>query len=211
MQNRTQAETAHHELKHRILIWELAPGLRLKEEEWAKKLQVSRAAIRECLTRLLGEGLVSAGARGGFFVAETTLEDMRQLKQLREILETAAFSLACQFATDAQIQEIEATCDDHARMVLRGYVIGALEVDRHFHQLLMAASGNPRLERAYNNSNIPVFHMKIGRANLSQADLVETEKQHRAIAAALRERDSAKGIKLLKAHFNRGEIKTLGN
>src|SRR5512141_573825 len=87
---RTQAELAYKELSHRILIFEIAPNERIVEQAWATKLQVNRAAIRESLTRLLGEGLVYQGERGGFFVSEMTDEELHQIREVREILETGA-------------------------------------------------------------------------------------------------------------------------
>src|ERR1051325_1713259 len=121
MNEPTQTETAFKELRHRILILDLAPNERLKEEVWAAKLGVSRAAIRESLTRLLGEGLVYPGKRGGYFVTEMNQQDVREVRELRDILETAAFELACARATPRQVKEIVATCDDFAHMVGKSF------------------------------------------------------------------------------------------
>jgi len=201
----TQTESAYSELRRRILILELAPNERLKEEAWSEKLSVSRAAIRESLTRLQGEGLVYAGQRGGFFVTEMTERDVHEFRELREVLETAAFRLACERATNQQVKEIIETCDDFANMVQKGYMTGACEADLRFHRLLVAASGNSRFLQVYQKSNIPLFQMKLGRSMDFLHDLAETEREHRAIADALKKRDADKGVELLKTHFNRGE------
>jgi DNA-binding GntR family transcriptional regulator len=201
----TQSEKAYQEIRRRILILELRPTERLKEEEWAGKLGVSRAAIRESLTRLLGEGLVYPGERGGYFVTKFSPADFRNIKELREILETSAVALACERATPEQLKEIDETCDDFANMVSKGYFTGACEVDIRFHCLLVAASGNSRLAQVYRNSNIPLFHMKLGRSQNLAHDFAETEREHRLIAAALRKKSAAKAIEILKAHFRRAE------
>ncbi|MDZ4818916.1 MAG: GntR family transcriptional regulator [Planctomycetota bacterium] len=218
MGTKTQAEIAYEGLKRRILSLTAQPRQRLKEEEWANNFSVSRAAIRESLTRLLGEGLVYAGERGGFFVAEMTADDVAQLRELREIIETSAFRLACERATQDEIDAIAATCDDHASMVHRGYLAGSSEADLAFHQQIVAASHNARLLRAYNSSNIPLFHMKLGRASFSSelitytaADHAETEREHRAIVEALAARDEEKGIAVLMNHFRRGEALVVGD
>src|SRR5205085_9999417 len=103
MAERTQAEHAYKELSQRILVQEIAPNDRIKEELWAAKLSVSRAAIRESLTRLLGEGMVRSGEKGGFFASELTAADIHEVREVREILETAAFVLACERATTQQL------------------------------------------------------------------------------------------------------------
>ncbi|MGL6268828.1 MAG: GntR family transcriptional regulator, partial [Chitinophagaceae bacterium] len=61
MKKDTLAFKAFTEIRRKILSNQLIPGSWLKEEIWASKLDVSRIAVREALTRLLGENLVMAG------------------------------------------------------------------------------------------------------------------------------------------------------
>jgi DNA-binding GntR family transcriptional regulator len=205
MAERTQADLAYNELSHRILILEIPPDERIGEEFWADKLGVNRSAIREALTRLLGEGLVRRGERGGFFVSEMSDAEIHQIRELREIFETAAFALACERATAQQLQAIAETVEDFANFVKKGYFTAAHEADLRFHHLLMAASGNPRLAQLYERSRIPLFQRKAARARAHPENFELTEKEHRAILHALRQRDKQRGVKQLRAHFNRGE------
>jgi DNA-binding GntR family transcriptional regulator len=50
-------------------------------------------AIREALNRLLGEGLLKVSAKGGYFEKSMTLEDVKYIRELREILELGAIQL----------------------------------------------------------------------------------------------------------------------
>lgn len=206
---RTQAEQAYNELSHRILILEIPPNDRIKEEFWSKKLGVSRSAIRESLTRLLGEGIVRAGERGGFFVSEMSEEEIREIRELREILETAAFSLACDRATPEQVTEIEETCADFLNFVNKNYLTSAHEADLRFHKLLIKASGNSRLVQLYRRSHIPLFHRKMTRAQINLEDFLQTEREHRMILDSLQRKDKKGGTELLRAHFRRGESEAL--
>jgi len=61
-------------------------------------------AVREALTRLLGERLVSLGPKGGYFVTSLTHEDLFQLRELREILELGALRLAQDKMSKEQIK-----------------------------------------------------------------------------------------------------------
>jgi DNA-binding GntR family transcriptional regulator len=210
MADKTLSQIAYQELRRRILILELAPNERLKEEEWAAKLGVSRTGIREALTRLLGEGLVRAGERGGFFVMQMTEKDIREVRALREVLETAAFDMACERVTEEELSGLEQTCNDFGDLVRKGYHSGACECDLRFHHLLVAASGNRHLMEVYERSNIPLFHLKLGRSVMFTDDYQETEQEHRQILEALRKRDKAEGLKALKLHFGRGEALALG-
>ena len=88
------AYKAYTELRKKILSAQIPPKTRLKEDYWAKKLSVSRMAIRESLTRLLGEQLLTLGAKGGYFVSSLTPNDIHQIRELREVLELGALRLA---------------------------------------------------------------------------------------------------------------------
>ena len=205
MAERTQAELAYNQLSHRILILEIQPGERIVEALWGEKIGVNRSAIREALTRLLGEGFVRQGARGGYFVNEMSDAEIREVREVREILETAAFMLACDRATPAQLRELAETCDDFASFVKKGYLSAAHEADLRFHHVLMAAAGNARLAHLYERSRIPLFHRKVTRAHSHPEDFSLTEREHRAILDALKKRDKERGVVQLRAHFNRGE------
>lgn len=205
MEERTQAELAYKELSHRILIMEIPPNERIVEQFWSKTLKVNRAAIRESLTRLLGEGLVYQGKRGGYFASELTESEIHELREVREILETAAFSLACDRATAKQIKEIEETCNDFANFVKKGYFTGAHEADLRFHHLLMSASGNSRLLQLYQRSHIQLFQRRASQARANIEEFSETEKEHRLVVEALKKRDRKAGTDHLRNHFNRGE------
>src|SRR5690349_12162044 len=82
------------ELRRKILSNQLPPNTRLKEDEWAKKLGVSRMAVREALTRLLGEDLVVLGEKGGYSVKPLLAGEVHEIRELREVLELGALRLA---------------------------------------------------------------------------------------------------------------------
>jgi DNA-binding GntR family transcriptional regulator len=204
MSSSTQSQQAYEEIRRRILILEIRPEERLKEEEWSKKLNLGRLAVREALTRLHGEAMLVRGEKGGFFVPKMTEEDVRQLRELREVLEVAAIRLSKPRITHAHIVELEAACDDFGYMVKKGYSSAACEADRRFHALLIAASGNQKLQRAYDLSHIPLFHIRLGQSREYMDDYAETEREHREITKALKAGNTEKATTLLRAHFARG-------
>ena len=86
-----------------------------------------------------------------------------------------------------------------------------MRVPRRFDQQVVEASRNPHLVAAYHRSNIPLFHMKLGRMMSHADDYEETEREHRQIIAALRAGEKKGGVELLKMHFRRGEQVALGS
>ncbi|GIL14807.1 MAG: GntR family transcriptional regulator [Chloroflexota bacterium] len=209
MSSFTQSEQAYQEIRRRLLILEVRPEDRIKEQEWADKLKLGRLAVREALSRLHGEGLVTRGAKGGFFAAKMTAVDIHDIHEVREIFEVAAIRLAQERMTPKQLQQLEDACDDFAYLVKRGYHVGACESDLRFHHLLVECSGNSKLVRAYDLSHIPLFHVRVGHSREYLNDYAYTEREHREIVAALKEKDFEKAIERLRAHFDRGESAVL--
>lgn len=195
---------AYTELRKKILSAQLPPKTRLKEDYWAKKLSVSRMAIRESLTRLLGEQLVTLGTKGGYYVSSLTPEDIVQIRELREVLELGALRLAHQKITKEQIARLEKICNDFTAMVEQGYYSGACEADLKFHETLMESAGNEKLLFTYINSHIPLFHQRLTKSNNSEDDYELTDKEHRGIVKALKEKNIEHAVKVLKTQLARG-------
>ncbi|GGM98920.1 GntR family transcriptional regulator [Dyadobacter beijingensis] len=209
MKEDSLSNRAYTELRKKILSNQLTSGTRLKEDEWSKKLDVNRMAIREALTRLLGEQLIVQGEKGGFFVKTLTLEDSHKIRELREILEVGALRLLIQKITPAQITELDRICDDFSSMVERGYFGGACEADVKFHETLIEFAGNEKLVDLYQASNIPLFHQKLGKTQTHMDDYELTDQEHREIVTGIKESDIKRAEDALLRHLTRGEVASL--
>src|ERR1041385_8951158 len=77
-------------------------GERIREEEIATLLGVSRTPVREALSRLLGRGLLEA-APGGLIVAQLTRTHVIELYAMRELLEGATARFTAQHAASSEI------------------------------------------------------------------------------------------------------------
>ncbi len=78
----------HHTLRQRILTCELAPSVRLAGKHLCPELGVSQTPFREALNRLALEGLVVTVPYRGYVVAPLTLQDIKDLCELRELVES---------------------------------------------------------------------------------------------------------------------------
>ncbi len=209
MKEDSLANKAYTELRRKILSNQLVSGMRLKEDVWAGKLEVNRMAIREALTRLLGEQLVILGEKGGFFVKSLVAADIQQIRELREILELGAIRLAIQKIDQQHIDELERICEDFTSMIQRGYFGGACEADVKFHETLIDSADNEKLRNLYQSGNIPLFHQKLGQAQTHMDDYELTDMEHRQILKALKEKDLKLAEETLTRHLIRGEVATL--
>lgn len=205
----SQAAKAYNEIRRKILVNQLKPGLRLKEDNWSKTIGVSRVAIREALTRLLGENLVAQGEKGGFYVKALTKDEVQEIRELREVLELGAIRLSLKKLTAENIRSLERVCEDFTGMIKQGYFNGACDADMKFHEMLITMSGNKKLFNAYFSSHIPLFHQKLTETQESLNDYELTDKEHRAIVAALKSKNYRKAEEALIKHISRGESAVL--
>jgi len=197
------------ELRKKILSHQIPSGTRLIEGDWAKRLKVSRTAVREALTRLLGEHLVVLGEKGGYYIKSITEESVREIREIREILEVGALRLAIEKMTDDEVEDLAKICDDFTYMVAGGYLNGALKADMKFHESILLFSRNQRLMEAYHSSNIPLFHLKLDEMYSHMNDYELTDQEHRRILEAIRKRDFEGAQSALLDHLHRGEMATL--
>jgi GntR family transcriptional regulator of gluconate operon len=74
-------------LRERILAGDFNLGERLVEARIARRLQISRGPVREALRQLRAEGLVREEPRRGVFVVDLTVDDVREIYELRAAIE----------------------------------------------------------------------------------------------------------------------------
>src|SRR5579864_4506652 len=84
---RNASAAATELIREAILDGRLEPGARLKEEELARELGISRTPVREALLVLQAEGLIVAEPNRGASVRRHDAEDLHDLYQLRALLE----------------------------------------------------------------------------------------------------------------------------
>jgi GntR family transcriptional regulator of gluconate operon len=187
-------------LRPGILSGQLPRGMRLIEEEIAEKLGVSRGPVREALLILEQEGLVAMQPRRGATVVGVTERDIRELYDLRLLLETHAVELA---ATNARPEDIDYLTGLSQRLHdrVRGEQLDALSpVDIVFHRHLFVMANQRRLRAAWERL-----------AGILEALLTITDSsrphdvRHRYIVQALEEGDPEKAKAAIRTHISRAQ------
>ena len=126
MKHINQSDSSYKEIRRRLIGGMIEPGSRLVEQAWARELGVNRGDVRQSFARLQAEGLVVRGPRGG--VMARTYDDayIREVNEVRQILETAAVQLAIDRMTPEQIDRLDTICDHMEVMARNGYAWGFL-------------------------------------------------------------------------------------
>lgn len=218
--SRPAYEAVAARLREQILGGELAPGDRLPTEpELSTRYGVSRSTVREALRVLSSQNLVETtrGVSGGSFVVHPRAEHVRDylevtlgllavadevnveaLLEVRDLLEVPAAGLAAERATPAQLDELRTTLLDPSSTANDAMH----ECNHRFHALLVTAAGNPLLEVVAQ----PVFRTLVTRFARGQAETPFWQAvvdDHRAILAAVEDRDPARAQELTRMHLTR--------
>lgn len=185
-------------LRKAIIEQALRPGMKLPEDAIGERLGVSRTLVREALGRLAIEGLVEQKPNRGASVAYPTLEEARDVFDVRRGLERmVAQSLAGRLSR-AQAAELEA----HVR--LEEAALGkdgpeSIRLAGEFHIKLAEMTGNALLLRYVQevSSRCSLILAIYGRPHSSECAVSE----HRQLIAALVAGDAARAAELMDHHL----------
>mgnify|MGYP000041436577 CR=1 FL=1 len=135
----------YDDLKMGILTGKILPGTRLLEVELADKMGVSRTPVREAIRRLEKEGLVNIEPRHGAYAAKVSVEDMIEILEVRELMESMAAQLAANRITQEQLDALLQTENEYQKAVKSGDVEDMIVLDSKFHKQVVEASHNRTL------------------------------------------------------------------
>lgn len=130
-------------LRQQILSGRFPAGMRLKTEELAEVLGISRMPVRDALQQLHSEGLVEIRPNRGAVVTSLTPADVQELFEIRAALESLAARHACTALQAADFRLLE----DLVAAMERVSADKAAWLDLHerFHETILASCGKPRL------------------------------------------------------------------
>jgi len=192
-------------LRQRIFKRELEPGNWIDELKIAEEYGISRTPLREALKVLAAEGLVTMKVRRGAYVTEVSTQDLSDVYHLLSLLESDAAGVVASKATKEELKDLQ---DLHKELEAAGKP-GKEDADRffavneRFHmRLLEIASNRWRDQMVADLRKV----MKLNRHNslLKAGRIAESLAEHRAIMAALVERDNALTRQRMQEHFANG-------
>ena len=173
-------------------------GDRLREEEIAKQLKVSRTPVREALGRLLAKGFVEPAGGRGLVVRSLNTAEVFELYAMREILEGAAARLAAQHASSSEIDALidlenafEARVNDPVEMA---------RLNGAFHETIFRSARNRYLDSALKELQDGIA--LLGSTTFSIAERASTAAaEHRALIDAITARDVDRAENAARLHI----------
>jgi len=203
----TRVDLACQALRQAIIEQALPPGTKLPEDELGLRFGMSRTLVREALAQLQSEGLVDAPARRTATTAKPTLNQAREIFEIRRMLEREVVRLVIgrwrpQFGADL---EGHVRAEEEARKASATRV--SIRLAGEFHIRLGEMAGNSLLRRYLSEvvSRCSLILALYGRPH--SADCAVNE--HREIVAALRSGDADAAIRIMDHHLGSVEQRAL--
>jgi len=197
-----QSFRAYQQIKEGILTNRLRPGTKLNHQLLAERLGISRTPVRESLERLHQEGLVTRIANRGHIVTEIDAQELRDLYETREALETHVVRLLfSKGLVPEAIARLDALNERYQHLCSDKLTRERLLLDRDFHMALAESSGNAYLVKTLG----AVFERLVLKRRIEGfQDHRGTEpyQEHVRLLDALRGGDQAGAQQILRDHVS---------
>lgn len=181
----------------------LMPGTKLAEQQLADIFSCSRTLVRQALNQLSRDRLVTLEPARGAFVAQPSVEEARQVFEVRKLLESAMLVELAGRITPAQVKTLRAHLKQERDAIKRTDVSGRTRLLADFHVLLARMLGNEVLAQLL--SDLLSRSSLISLMYQSSHSAAASSDEHVAIVDALEAGDKRAVQKLLDAHLGNVE------
>lgn len=193
-------------LRERILAGDFGLGERLVEAKIAKRLEISRGPVREALRQLRAEGLVREEPRRGSFVVDLTIEDVREIYDLRAAIEGRAARLIITGKDLSALNELHKILHQLKRAADEGDRNLFTKLDLAFHERICLLSGNGRLHRVFVSYAAVlglIFRLEVDKIYTSRSSLEELYGDHERLFRAIESLDARTAEEACDEHLDR--------
>lgn len=199
-------EQVYQSLRDGILRGRFAPGERLSALQLAALYGISQTPVRAALARLEGDGLIEILPRRGTFVAQCSEKDVREVFQLRRIIECAALEHLDRL-TDRTIDRMEQIVAESAALADGQKFLdypSSLQLDAEFHQMIVEMLQSERASDIHEGLRWPEQLTRVVSVTDYHRAAAAVE-EHTAILSALKDRDAPRARESVLRHLANSE------
>lgn len=200
---------AYAMIKEEILNLRAQPGLQLHIEKLSKQMGISRTPIREALLRLQTDGLILVYPRVGFFVADLTTDDLCELLEVREWLESNATAKLATIITEDDLAALDELMSKTAQAVEDEDSEKFLELEEAFHSMIIKLCGNKHLIGVMQG-----LYNLIRRERVLSVRSMENIKwsliEHQRVVSTLHERNAERASAMMAEHIRAARARLCG-
>jgi DNA-binding GntR family transcriptional regulator len=190
----------YEEIRDAIVSLRLQPGDTLRETVIADELGVSKTPVRGALARLGQEGLVDSASFKGAVVSGYSKKDLKEIYELRELLEGAAARATAEIASDETIERLASLVEQTKVVVSRGSQEQLAGLLGEFDEIVYDQVANERIKGL--TANLQAHLTRIARLTEGIPGRMKASvNEHVAIVEAIAARDPDGAERLMRAHI----------
>lgn len=193
------ADRVYETVKLMAISYKFRPGERVNEVELAWQLKVSRTPLREALNRLATEGFLTTLPNRGFFCRPLDARQICDLYEFRCALEASIVRLACERASEAELDELETFVNASKDVVDDMKAVELLRLDEEFHLRIARMSRNGEFVRSLEGINNRIHFVRWIDTQTRRA----ATSNHLEIVALLKKRDADQCAERIATHISR--------
>jgi DNA-binding GntR family transcriptional regulator len=195
---RTAQAYVRNSIRSAILAGEISAGDRLVQADIARQLEVSTTPVREALRELATEGLLRLDAHHGAVVRDLDSVELRELHEMRLLLEPEVMRRVLPRLTPELLDEAEAL---QQQMTAVETMQGWAELNRRFHRIFLDACGSTVLAEIVANLQDRYAIYIVSSMGRDPERRAVSNKEHRDIIEAARARDVAAATQAILVHI----------
>jgi DNA-binding GntR family transcriptional regulator len=182
---------------NKIVQGELKPGDKLIETEYAEEYGTSRAPVREAFSLLLLDGIVQKIPRRGTVVRGYTLEEIRDLLDIRNLLEIQALGKLISKDLRAYLDKMKQLIAEMEQRQDQTEEYAKLNYD--FHYQIIKASESSVIINTYDRLGAPLLSIQLFSL-LDTQNIKKSLEEHKQIVHYLEEENLGKAENILSSH-----------
>lgn len=193
-------------IRESILSGEFAPGVRLKENELVELCGYSRTPVREALRRLAAEDYININTNQGAEVKAWSSDDIKDLFQLRALLEGYSAARAAKNISLIQLKKIDNAIAEMDTVLAQKQPPAAciedfLRLNQVIHNTIWEAAGSERLEAILTRLIEQALVVRTAR-QFSLERLFQSHNHHKELYNALKSHDEAWAESIMRSHIH---------
>lgn len=184
----------------------LVPGQRLVEADLTHSLNISRGPVREALTRLAAEGIVTLNQNRGAYVRSLSKKEVNDLLKVVEVVTGLVVQLATISIRNGYLrEEFAKVSEELMTFETLGDSLTFMEKRREFYDVLIKASQNVELQRIMPLMQIHMLRLQF-QTHLTQADRKKQFQEYRAMIDTVMEGNAKRAGRLTRIHIRRTRL-----
>jgi DNA-binding GntR family transcriptional regulator len=193
-------QLAADEIRDLIESGDLESGARIKVDELAAKLGISRTPVRDALQQLKTEGIVDVFPRKGVVVRTISVEEIREVYAIKIAIEPVAASWAAERGNETDREHLESLLDELKRHAASGDVVMCARIVDKLHSQLFLMSSSEVLQEVYRVLRGRVRLLR--HRNMGQPGRLDVSvRQHSEIVRSVIDRQAGAAEAAMRRHM----------